>query len=271
MSYDTSLPQALCPPRIAAQTVFARHHRRQETTGAAFTLVELLVVIGIISLLVAILLPALNRASEAARSVACMSNLRQIGIAMAIYHEDSRGRMVPINWTGSNPHQTWRGFLLPYLGNNSVEVFRCPEKGEPGAHEVDAQIIRLVAPHSYGINQMPNLHYQGDGAIKASSNRRLNEVREPSATIVVGDLGFPSNPQASPEDWMGDRGKSSWGYMRMPSDPLYHHTADPWNLYPRHRGRVNVLFYDGHVESRAVTGDIAKYPPGHPLCIYDNF
>src|SRR5215218_2475263 len=75
--------------------------------GGGFTLVELLVVIGVIAGLIAILLPALARAREAARTVACASNIRQIGIATLAYAQRSGGYLpIPtadVNLTGGRP------------------------------------------------------------------------------------------------------------------------------------------------------------------------
>lgn len=81
-------------------------HRRQ-----AFTLVELLVVIGIIALLISILLPALNKARAAGASAACLSNVRQLASAMINYAADNRGMFPPYNQgtdsTNADSHYGW--------------------------------------------------------------------------------------------------------------------------------------------------------------------
>src|SRR5262245_6147836 len=113
-----------------------------------FTLVELLVVIGIIAILIGILLPTLNNARRAAQTVSCASNARQLALAIRLFEQEHRGYMPTVRdtdhaWSrdkirsiwmyrsGTNPPVVldWASSLLPYLGVRTVEWFNlAPEK-----------------------------------------------------------------------------------------------------------------------------------------------
>ncbi|MBN2293651.1 MAG: DUF1559 domain-containing protein [Pirellulales bacterium] len=92
-------------------------YRGQPPNG--FTLVELLVVIAIIGILIALLLPAVQAAREAARRMQCTNNLKQIGLALHNFH-DGRGGIPPTNLTPYG-HATWMVLILPYLEQQTVQ------------------------------------------------------------------------------------------------------------------------------------------------------
>ncbi len=99
-------------------------------TIPGFTLMELLVVMAIIAILTSILLPALGRAKQRAYSIACVSNLRQLGVALHLYVEDNNNHLPVCAWplpsqsTNNPPLPPITTTLMPNVKSNAV--FRCP-------------------------------------------------------------------------------------------------------------------------------------------------
>src|SRR5689334_9557012 len=117
--------------------------QRRVRAPLGFTLVELLVVIGIIAVLISILLPALNRAREQAKTVQCLSNMRQLGAGVQEYANITQGILIPAEWRnpptdpkGSSGTDAWPVImvvmkLVPFPssyteGDATRTVFYCP-------------------------------------------------------------------------------------------------------------------------------------------------
>jgi prepilin-type N-terminal cleavage/methylation domain-containing protein/prepilin-type processing-associated H-X9-DG protein len=214
----------------------------------AFTLIELLVVLAIIAILAAMLLPGLARAKSRGKSAACMSNLRQIGIALRMYADDSGG-WLPTTTHGGSTNASWIYQLAGQLGN--VEGVRiCPE---------DPKRAERLAAHaaSYTQNEFVFVDLTDPFGRILESYRKLEALHHPAITFTTFEIS-----DAVGVNMMNDHTHSrQWllGWSSVMAD-----------IQPdRHRSSANHLLADGHVESlaamklkaRITAGDNFAKPP----------
>ena len=224
----------------------------------AFTLVELLVVIGIIAILVSILFPALRRVRLMAQRTQCLSQMRQLGAALMSYAAETKGRTpvqvfdaVP-NWADpaqydrppqpGGAHLTGRSMfsaLLPYLMGEK-RVYVCP-----AAYDFSWRHDPSDAP-----NALSDTSYMGNHVV---ADRRLAQVRDSARVVFIQENRHRWNyawmrparvtpPGARPPMY------SMWSW----DNPTVAGNGKPWGqeYSAIHEGGGNLVFVDGHAEYR---------------------
>jgi prepilin-type N-terminal cleavage/methylation domain-containing protein/prepilin-type processing-associated H-X9-DG protein len=232
---------------------------------AAFTLIELLVVTSIISILVAVVMPALGLARATGRSIKCMNHLRNLAQAWQLYADENSGYCMPQVWHTPSPATYWwgaytdppdytRGFLYPYLGMGAGKdnVFDCPE--QPWGSYVAQGLSNhptttygynglYLCPFAIGQNGQPV--WAGGwpmmGNLPNTRWRTLDTLDAPTQALVFADTLM---------EWFG--APKNCCLLDGPQIPGF---AGGWskNDYPtlcfRHRGRAAVAFADTHADT----------------------
>ncbi len=218
---------------------------------SGFTLIELLVVIAIIAILAAILFPVFAQAKEAAKKTACVSNARQIGLALKMYLSDNDDAMPIFHAYNSNPapwqagHKGIEGVLLPYSANK--EIFKSPmDNGSPfmNADVPGAGTYWKAYGSSYRFTQcmftkVPGYSSQNNLPLAQSQNVTETMTEFPAETRAIRLEMFPFFSKSA------DANCAKYGYDCPP----------PYNYFQKWGSTGgSMIFVDGHAKHIASAG-----------------
>jgi prepilin-type N-terminal cleavage/methylation domain-containing protein/prepilin-type processing-associated H-X9-DG protein len=228
-----------------------------------FTLIELLVVIAIIAILAAILFPVFAKVREKARQTSCLSNEKQISLALLQYSQDYDEVMVaawrgsPFDSNNTNDYK-WMDSIIPYVKSDAV--FSCPDDSGLNASTgkyVEAKNLIGNDQRHYGSYAINSAYWgEGDGSVHGVANGevKLSALNAPASTVWVSD-----GSGSYQIDWP-DKGSVVMG--KVANFPAIGWNGNMGNLVEgsvtcKHGGPdiANVLFCDGHAKSRRV-GDL---------------
>ncbi|WP_432799640.1 prepilin-type N-terminal cleavage/methylation domain-containing protein [Poriferisphaera sp. WC338] len=224
----------------------------------AFTLIELLVVISIIALIISILLPALSAAREAGRGVSCLSNQKQIVMAMVVYSNENNGYFPPYLNSAHpvGPQRPWGNTLLR-LGFLPTDIFTCPTYRVQDAYSLEDAVVEPATDQQslYWSHYGYNFYHIGSSfripshPNPANTPARTEDVRKGAQTIVLVDSEY--NPL--PPGYFG--GTNIGGYYVVQDFP--HPVLNPHARHAQHA--VNVAWFDGHVSAVKVADPLQPY------------